>query len=73
MSVDIHVDDRAGRSAAQLTVQVETVDGLQRRLGHAYGTGVNLARAVVVDRTALPHAKVGGAVRPLDVKDLKGL
>ena len=30
---------------------------------------MDLACAVVVNGAALPHAKVGGAVRPLDVED----
>ena len=45
---------------------------LEGGLGHADGAGVDLAGAVVVDGAALPHAKVGGAVRPLDVEDLRG-
>ena len=30
--VDVHVDDGAGRPAAKLPVQVEPVDGFERRL-----------------------------------------
>ena len=37
VSIDVDVDDRASGATAQLAVEIEAVDGLQSRLGHADG------------------------------------